>query len=47
MLRTLMISVTAVFLAAGVWTVNLVCYHPVEAGLNPLNPLSTTAAWKE
>jgi hypothetical protein len=48
MVRALMISVTAAFVFAGAWTVNLVCYHPAaDEGLNPLTPISMTVAWKQ
>ena len=46
MVRTLTISFTAAALFAGVWTANLLCYHPADNGLSPLAPIST-AAWKE
>jgi hypothetical protein len=43
MTRTILISVTAFFLIAGAWTVNLVTYHPaVDQGVNPLSPVSFT-----
>jgi hypothetical protein len=47
MIRTFMISATAAALLTGVWTVNLVTYHPADSGLNPLNPIVTLAAWKQ
>ena len=40
MIRTAIISVAASFVLFGVWTVNLVSYHPAN-DLNPLAPLST------
>jgi hypothetical protein len=40
MTRTILISVTAFFVIAGAWTVNLVTYHPVDQGLNPLSPIT-------
>jgi len=46
MVRTLMISATAVVLFAGAWTVNLIWYQTATDGLNPLAPIGTTAAWK-
>ena len=46
MVRTLAISVTAAVLFAGVWTANLLCYHPTDDGLSPLAPISM-ATWKE
>jgi len=45
MVRTVAISIAAAALFAGVWTANLVCYHPAD-GLNPLAPLSAMT-WKE
>jgi hypothetical protein len=47
MMRTLLISVTAAFVFAGAWTVNLVRYQPADAGLNPLAPIGMAATWKE
>ncbi|MGC1094876.1 MAG: hypothetical protein WA905_19295, partial [Pseudolabrys sp.] len=41
MIRTAIISVAASFVLFGVWTANLVSYHPAT-DLNPLAPLSTT-----
>ncbi len=46
MVRTVMISITAAVLVAGAWTVNLVTYHPADS-LNPLAPVSITAAWRQ
>jgi hypothetical protein len=40
MIRTAIISMLASFVLVGVWTINLVSYHPA-ADLNPLAPLST------
>ncbi|MFI5223971.1 MAG: hypothetical protein ACHQX3_06990, partial [Nitrospirales bacterium] len=40
MIRTAIISMLASFVLVGVWTVNLVSYHPA-ADLNPIAPLST------
>jgi hypothetical protein len=45
MTRTLLISVSAFFMIAGVWAANLVCYHP-QQGLDPMSPISITADWK-
>jgi hypothetical protein len=43
MTRTILISITAFFLIAGVWTINLVTYHPAtDQGLNPLTPATLT-----
>lgn len=42
MARTIVISVTAFFLIASAWSVNLVTYHPGSPGLNPLSPVSVT-----
>ena len=39
MIRTAIISVLASFVLVGVWTINLVNYHPAT-DLNPLAPLS-------
>ena len=39
MIRTAIISVIASFVLVGVWTANLVSYHPVT-DLDPLTPLS-------
>ena len=39
MIRTAIISVIASFVLVGVWTVNLVSYHPAT-DLDPLAPLS-------
>jgi hypothetical protein len=39
MIRTAIISMIASFVLVGVWTVNLVSYHPTT-DLNPLAPLS-------
>jgi len=48
MVRTLLISVTAAFVFAGAWTVNLVCYRPAaDSSLNPLTPIGIAATWKE
>ena len=47
MTRTLLISAAATVLFAGAWTVNLICYHPAEDGLNPLAPISLHASWKQ
>jgi hypothetical protein len=44
MTRTILISVTAFFVIAGAWTVNLVTYHPVDQGLNPLTPITLSGA---
>lgn len=41
MIRTAIVSVAASFVLFGVWTANLVSYHPAT-DLNPLAPLSTT-----
>jgi hypothetical protein len=41
-----MISITAVVLVAGAWTVNLVRYQPAD-GLNPLTPAGMSATWKQ
>ena len=40
MIRTAIISVVASFVLVGVWTVNLVSYHPAT-DLKPLASLST------
>jgi hypothetical protein len=40
MIRTAIISMLASFVLVGVWTINLVSYHPAT-DLNPLVPLST------
>ena len=40
MIRTAIISMLASFVLVGVWTINLVSYHPAT-DLNPLAPLST------
>jgi hypothetical protein len=40
MIRTAIISMVASFVLIGVWTVNLVNYHPAT-DVNPLAPLST------
>ena len=40
MVRTTIISVIVSVVIVGVWTVNLVSYHPATE-LNPLAPLST------
>ena len=45
MIRTAIISVTASFVLFGVWTANLVSYHPAK-DLNPMAPLSTTVEWR-
>jgi hypothetical protein len=43
MTRTILISITAFFLIAGAWTINLVTYHPAtDQGLNPLSPATLT-----
>ncbi len=42
MTRTILISITAFFMIAGAWTVNLVTYHPMDQGLNPLSPVTLT-----
>jgi len=42
MARTLVISVTAFFLIASAWSINLVTYHPGNPGLNPLSPVRLT-----
>jgi hypothetical protein len=42
MARTIVISVTAFFLIAGAWSVNLVTYHPGGPALNPLSPVNLT-----
>jgi hypothetical protein len=47
MTRTLMISATAAALLAGVWTFNLVTYHPAGSGLNPLAPIGALATGKQ
>ena len=39
MIRTAIISMLASFVLVGVWTINLVSYHPAT-DLNPLAPLS-------
>jgi hypothetical protein len=47
MTRTIIVSITALFLMAGAWTANLVCYRPAPAdALNPLAPINSTVAWK-
>jgi hypothetical protein len=45
MIRTAIISVLASFILFGVWSVNMVSYHPVT-GLDPLAPLTTNFDWK-
>jgi len=41
MTRTILISVTAFFLIASAWTINLVTYHPAaDQGLDPLTPVT-------
>jgi hypothetical protein len=45
MIRTAIISITASFLLFGVWTINLVSYHPAT-DLNPLAPFSAPVDWK-
>ena len=40
MIRTAIISMVASLVLVGIWTVNLVSYHPAT-DLNPLAPLST------
>ena len=40
MIRTAIISMLASFVLVGVWTINLVSYHPAT-DLNPTAPLST------
>jgi hypothetical protein len=40
MVRTTIISVIVSFVVVGVWTVNLVSYHPATH-LNPLAPFGT------
>jgi hypothetical protein len=44
MIRTAIISMLASFVLVGVWTINLVSYHPATV-LNPLAPLSTNFDW--
>lgn len=39
MTSTITSAVTFLFIIVGVWTVDLVCYHP-QAGLDPLSPVS-------
>ena len=45
MIRTTIISVIVSFVVFGVWTVNLVSYHPATE-LNPLAPLGSNVDWK-
>jgi hypothetical protein len=45
MIRTAIISMTASFVLFGVWTVNLISYHPAT-DLNPLAPLNTNIDWR-
>jgi len=46
MTRTIMVSITAFFLMAGVWTANLVCYQPAAVdAVNPLAPINMNVAW--
>ena len=45
MTRTAIISMTASFVLFGVWTVNLISYHPAT-DLNPLAPLNTNIDWR-
>jgi hypothetical protein len=40
MIRTAIISMVASLILVGIWTINLVSYHPAT-DLNPLAPLST------
>ena len=40
MIRTAIISMVASLILVGIWTANLVSYHPAT-DLNPLAPLST------
>ena len=44
---TITIGLTFFSIIVGVWTVNLVCYHPqANQGVNPLAPINMTVAWK-
>jgi hypothetical protein len=43
---TITISLTFFSIIVGVWTANLVCYHPQSNGLNPLAPINMTVDWK-
>src|SRR5262249_8120982 len=45
MIRAAIISMTASFVLFGVWTVNLISYHPAT-DLNPLAPLNTNIDWR-
>jgi hypothetical protein len=45
MIRTTIISVIALFILVGAWTVNLVSYHPTT-DLTPLAPLGSNVDWK-
>ncbi|MGA7973356.1 MAG: hypothetical protein WCA36_11160 [Pseudolabrys sp.] len=44
---TITIGLTFFSIIVGVWTVNLVCYHPqANQDVNPLAPINMTVAWK-
>ncbi len=45
MTSTITTAVTFLFIIAGIWAVDLVCYHP-QAGLAPLSPVNVTIDWK-
>ncbi len=45
MIRTAIISVTALFVLFGAWAISLISYHPAT-DLNLLAPLRTPAGWK-
>jgi hypothetical protein len=44
MTSTITTAVTFLFILAGFWAADLVCYHP-QAGLDPLSPVSVAVDW--
>jgi hypothetical protein len=46
MTSTITSAIATLFLIVGVWTVNLICYHPYADNFDPMSPINVTVSWK-
>ena len=48
MTSTIITAITTLFIVVGVWTVDLVRYHPQQGGLDPTTaPTNLTVTWNQ
>ena len=48
MTGTIITAITTLFIIVGAWTVDLVCYHTQQAGLDPTTaPTNLTVTWNQ